>query len=691
MKPPCAPKYPKKIVQHDEARTDNYHWLRDKNWQKFLQGDLNFDNSEVKAYLEAEASYTESVMASTQEQQNKFYQEILGRIKEDDETYPFERNGYFYFQRTTEGKNYPQLFRKKGSLEAKEELYFDVNQEAEGKKLYLFSGGQPNDNNQWLAYSFNLTGSMEKTLKVRDLSTGKDFPWEVKNCTGSFMWANNEEIYFVERGPEGRGQKIFLFRVDKGPESKELIFEKPESCNDMFMSISKSKTKKVHFVYMASGSETKVYYKWSTENKFKLFSEGKNDVDFSIDHRDGCFYIRTNHGQANNYQIYKCSESNVQFSNWQIFINEQNSKYLTDFAIYGSKMLLMYKNNETAVDEVSILDLNDKTQKKVSMSEPAYTLSYSGAFDPQSTKVRFYYESCRQPSQVLDLDLLSGQFQVLKSKEVPNFNPDNYVLKREYAKGHDGEMIPLSILYKKGFKEMTNKKAFVYAYGSYGLGMPAFFSPGIFSLVDRGFVSVIAHIRGGDEKGFDWYLSGKKQNKMNTFKDYISSCEYMISQGYVKAGDIVANGGSAGGMLMGAVANMRPELFRCVIADVPFVDVINTISDETLPLTPPEWEEWGNPILNKKDYQYMMSYSPYDNIEKKEYPSMLYNSGISDEQVTYWEPAKMVAKLRELKTDNNTLLLNIKMHAGHVGASKRYEAIKERAFNFAFIMKSFSF
>ena len=383
-------------------------------------------------------------------------------------------------------------------------------------------------------------------------------------------------------------------------------------------------------------------------------------------------------------------KSNWPKDKWKEFILEEKGRCLNDIYIYSDRMIITYNNNEKGLSELAVIKLsNPEEMITIQMPEQAYSVSLLGDCDHTSTKVKISLETPISPSQIFDLDLTTGQITLKHTESTPNFASNNYVLKREYAQSRDGDMIPLTIVHKKGLELDGSNPAFVYGYGSYGHGMSPYFSSSKFALIERGFVYCIAHIRGGDEKGHSWYLAGKLNNKLNTFNDYIDSCEYLIDKKYTAKKLIAANGGSAGGLLMGAVTNMRPDLFKVVVADVAFVDVINTISDDSLPLTPPEWEEWGNPIESKEDFNYMLQYSPYDNIAKQNYPAMLYNSGISDEQVTYWEPTKMVAKLREFKTDHNDLVLNMKMHAGHAGASKKYEFLEEIAFSYTFILKQF--
>jgi len=420
-----------------------------------------------------------------------------------------------------------------------------------------------------------------------------------------------------------------------------------------------------------------------------LVSPLKKGIEYLVEHGGDNLYMLTNLGGAQNFKILRSTNLDLENLSWEEFIPENDSVFIDNFSIYNDFMILETRNNELALPQLQIHNIKTRDNKIVKMDKQAYSLNFKGADDFNETKVRFYYQSPKGPLKTMDLDLKTGEQTVRKTQEVPNFDEGNYEVKRVYAPAHDGEEIPLTLLYKKGTPLNGSAPAYVYSYGSYGYSLPTNFSQPVLSLVDKGFIHVIAHIRGGSDKGYGWYLDGKMKNKLNTFKDFISSCEYLIKKKYTSLGNIVAHGGSAGGLLMGVVANMRPDLFKAVVADVPFVDMINTISDASLPLTPPEWEEWGNPIKNKDEFEYMMGYSPYDNIATQRYPNMLFNSGISDEQVTYWEPTKMVAKLRELKTDENLTLLNIKMHEGHSGASKRYEWIKEKAFTYAFILKCF--
>ncbi|WP_062266388.1 S9 family peptidase [Endozoicomonas arenosclerae] len=698
MKAPVAPKKAHETVQHGIRRVDDYHWLRDQNWQKFIAGDLSFDDPAVLEYIEAENAYKDELMKSYKDVEETLYGEVLSRIKEDDESWPVKQGDYFYYSREEKGKDYPILCRKKGSREAAEDIYFDINKEAEGKELYIFGASGTNLNQTHFAYSFNLTGSMEKTIRVRDLTTGKDLDWEFPNSTGSFLWHGNEHLYIVERDESGRGRDIYKIDIHKGVAEKELIFSKPEEYDSMFLSLSRTNDRKYFMVHLDSGSTHVVYAAGKDSDQFEKFAVGENDVSFSLEHYHGDFYVLTNQDGANDFKVMKCPAEQGSWGkeNWQTFIPEQKDLCLSSIHFYSHFLVVERKNNQKMLDEVVVMDMDSRessAQQKsstISMPDEAYCLEFYGDWDHQATVVRLDYDSPVAPNTVFELNLESGDLNKVYQKDVPNFDGSLYEVKREFAKARDGEQVPLTIIHKKGLQLDGSNKAMVYGYGSYGYGMSAGFSSPKFSLIDRGFVYAIAHIRGGDDKGYNWYLDGKMQHKMNTFNDFIDCCEHLIDRDYTAKGQIAINGGSAGGLLMGAVTNMRPDLFGCVVADVAFVDVINTISDASLPLTAPEWEEWGNPITSKADFEYISSYSPYDNVKAMEYPPTLYNSGISDEQVTYWEPTKMVAKLRAMKTDDNPLILNMKMHAGHAGASKRYEWIEDIAFDYAFILRCFS-
>lgn len=692
MKIPSAKKVAHEITQHGHTRVDNYHWLRDDNWQKFIQGDLTFADKDVEAYVTDENAYAEAVMEETKDLQKELYDTLVSRINEDDDSAPRKHGDYFYYSRIEKGKNYRYHCRKKGSLDAPEEIYIDENVEAEGKGYYRIGALKRALGDRYILLSENNTGSMEYSVRVKDLEKGEYLSWEVKDTTGSTCWCGDyEHIYYIERHPvNGRGQKIFRMNIHEGPSSKELIFEKPDELANLFMGISPSANDDYIFISLGDTNANQAYYMKGKDPKAtpELFWKLKKDTLVEADFRDGLFYIISNEGGLINNQVYTCEEGNIARENWKVFIEHDPNLYVQFTDLYENHLVYFATNNEKALPEIYVKDLKTNETNKVAMKDQAYELTYLGALEYSSPTFQFIYQSPVTPVETQELTLANGNIEIVKEGKCPNFDASEYQVERVYAPSHDGQEIPLTIISKKGFIKDGSAPHFQYAYGSYGYSMPAFFSPNIFALIDKGFSFSIAHIRGGADKGYQWYLDGKMNKKLNTFKDYISCTEYLIKEGYSSKGKVTANGGSAGGLLMGAISNMAPELYNSVILDVPFVDVVTTISDDTLPLTPPEWNEWGNPIKDKEAFEYMMSYSPYDNVEAKDYPHMLFNSGITDEQVTYWEPAKMAAKLRELKTDNNTLLLKIKMTAGHAGSSARYKALEEKAFSYAFAIKS---
>lgn len=688
---PKAKKIAHEINQLGEKRVDYYHWLRDKNWQSFIKGDLNFHNPKIKEYLDNEVAYTEYKMRDTKDIQDKIYQELILRVNESDETYPLKYKEYFYYTKEFKELNYPIFCRKKNSLDSEEEVYFDVNEEAKGKKLFQLKAGAISPNNRFYAYAYNLTGSMSGTIKVRDLKTGRDFSWEIPNTTASLAWdQDSEHLFYVLRDSTGRGKAVYKINIFKGLGSKKLIFDKPKDRQAMFMGVRLSTSERFLSIFLSDQGSNEIYL-LDLENEkrgLRLLASSENGVNYYFTHAGDHIYILTNHDKATDFKVMRTTLDKIEKENWTLYLSEQEGFYKDSISGFKDYLVLEIKNNNKALSEILVINLKTGLKKKIAMKEDAYSIYFKGAMDYDTQNVRYYYQSPLTPKQTIDYDLESGESKIKKIKNIPHYKKDDYELKREFATGHDGEKIPLTIIYKKDLKLDGTNRVFQYAYGSYGFGMPASFNSKRIPLLERGFIYVIVHPRGGDDKGHKWYLDGKMMNKKNTFLDFISASKHLIKQGYTSKKKIVANGGSAGGLLMGAVANMAPELYCSIVADVPFVDVLNTISDESLPLTPPEWLEWGNPITNKEHYDYIKSYSPYDNVKAQAYPSMLFNSGISDEQVTYWEPTKMVAKLRELRTDDNLLLLNMKMHSGHAGASKKHESLKEFAFDVAFILKT---
>ncbi|MEM9136685.1 MAG: S9 family peptidase [Cyanobacteria bacterium P01_F01_bin.42] len=689
--PPIAEKIPYAINRHGIERNDQYHWLRDENWQKFIKGDVDFKNPRVRDYVDAENQYTDSVMADTTQLQEELYQEMLSRLKEDDDRAPMKHGDYYYYARIEKGKDYFYYCRKKESLEAPEEIYFDVNAEAQGRGYYSLGALSRSEGDRYLAYAENTTGSMQYAVKVRDLESGKDFDWEAKEATGDLAWCQDyQHLYYIERDQgDGRGRALYRFPIQAGPAKRELVFERPEHLSNLFMSMYRTSDKNHIVLEFGDTNANQIYLIDAHDVNARpvLFHKLEKDTRVSLDSAQGKFYILTNADGCVNNKVMICAPDQSQQENWSEYIAHDPQTYIENLDLYRDHLVMVVNDNRLALPRIIIKNLVTGATRDIEMKDEAYSLGYLGALEFESKTIQFSYQSPIRPSETQEYNLETGAVSVIKPGDCPNFNPDHYQVKRVFATAHDGAEIPLTIISKKGLVQDGKAPAFVYGYGSYGYSMPAYFSSNIISLVDRGFSFSTAHIRGGSDKGYQWYLDGKMDKKINTLKVFISCCQYLVDHLYSSAGYIVANGGSAGGLLMGAITNMAPELFQTVILDVPFVDVINTICDETLPLTPPEWNEWGNPIKDKSVFEYMLSYSPYDNVEPKAYPHMLFNSGITDEQVTYWEPAKMVAKLRDLKTDDNLLLLKIKMTAGHAGSSARYARLREKAFDYAFILK----
>jgi oligopeptidase B len=712
MKPPIAKKIPFTVERHGLKREDEYRWLKDENWKKICDNGVEeFANSEILDYVKAENEYTQHTMADTKDLQQELYDELLSRINEDDVSVPHKDGPYFYYSRTEKGKNYPIKCRKKAGSRAEleetaEEIWMDVNKDAEasGSEQYSLGACRISPDHNWVAYAVNTTGSLNYSIRVRNLITGAERDWQIDDVTESMRWANNNRhVFFVTRHPEnGRGYEVKLLDTQSG--AVFPIYVKPERFSSMFMYLSKTATEqwvKIHVgdhvsneIHLMNADCPENYRRDNTPIHMKpeLITALEANVQYDFDHFGDKLYVHTNK-DAVNFKVMVTSLDMSGVENWEEFIPHQENVYIEGTSVYQTPDGVGYfarqvTDTEQALPGVVIRNLETGKEHVLEMPEEAYDLSFSGSMEFVTQKVIYTYQSPVQPTQIIELDLDTKDTEILKTREAPNYDASLYATQRRFAESHDGVRIPMTIMFKKDTVLDGLAPAFVYAYGSYGSGMTAYFSAARISLLDRGFVFAIAHVRGGDDRGYNWYLDGKLAKKKNTFLDFISCCEHLAKKGYTSEGNIVANGGSAGGLLMGAIANMRPDLFKAIVADVAFVDLMNTMEDTSLPLTESEWNEWGNPIEDKEAYEYMLSYSPYDNVEAKDYPHLLFNSGISDEQVTYWEPTKMVARLRDKKTDDNMLLLKMKMTAGHGGASKRYESYRNLAFDYAFCLKA---
>ncbi|KAF0199882.1 MAG: oligopeptidase B [Bacteroidetes bacterium] len=671
--PPVAAIKPELFNEFGNQRTDNYFWLKEKT------------NPDVIAYLNAENAYCDTVMKTTQPLQEKLFAEMKGRIKETDETVPQLDHGYYYYSRTEEGKQYRIYCRKKGSVAAPEEVIFNVNNMAEGKQAFIFAGYNISTDNKLAAYASNETGSYaDFTLKIRDLVTGSDLPLSIDKVQG-FAWANDSKTIFYTLGNDAlRAYRVYR-HILGSDQPDELIFE--ESDEQFTVNVEKSKTD--DFLFITSGSFSTSEYQYLPANepggKFKVFIPRVKDVEYHVYHHRDKFFIQYKDRDNLNSMVYEAPLKGYENRNsWKVVVPHDKNAKIEGLEVFQDFLAVQVRRN--GLSEISLLGLKDGKRQSIDFPEPVYTAYLSGTPEYTATSLRYGYTSLNRPTSVFDYDMKSGKSTLLKQQEIPGgFNPDDYTVERVWATAGDGVKVPMSVVYKKSLKKDGSNPALLYSYGSYGYSSDAYFISSFYSLIDRGFVFAIAQIRGGSDMGEQWYEDGKLLKKKNTFTDFISCGEQLIADKYTASDKLAIMGGSAGGLLMGAVVNIRPDLFHTVVAQVPFVDVINTMLDTSLPLTTQEYEEWGNP--NEEEYyRYMLSYSPYDNVKAQNYPHMLVTGGLNDSQVGYHEPAKFVARLRSLKTDNNILLLKTNMESGHGGATGRFDALKETAFEVAFIL-----
>lgn len=671
--PPAAEVLPKTFLEFNNTRVDNFYWLRNK------------DNPKVIEYLKAENSYTDAVMKSTKKLQDKIYNEIIGRIKDVDESYPQFENGYYYYSRTEAGKQYRVYCRKKGTLDASEEITFDVNKMAEGKKAMIFAGSEVSPDNNLAAYIYNETGSYaEFMLKVRDLTTNQDLDLSIPGVT-STAWANDSKTLFYTKIDDAlRPYRVYRHTLGS-KNADELVYEE----NDQKFNIYVTKSKPKDYIFISSSSSTTSEYLYISANrpqdKFKVFLPRVHDVDYSVIQHKDKFFIRYKDKDKINGMIYEAPLTGFQNrTTWKEFFPHDSLVRIESIDILKDYMALELRKN--GLNQIKVISLKDGETKEINFPEPVYSASLTGNPEYDATTIRYVYTSLNRPNTIFAYDILKDVSIKLKEQEIPSgFNPDDYVVERLWAKAPDGVDVPMAIVYKKGLKKDGKNPALIYSYGSYGSSSDVYFSPSIYSLIDRGFVYAIAQVRGGSDMGEKWYEDGKLFKKKNTFTDFIACAEKLVAEQYTQPFKLAATGGSAGGLLMGAVTNMRPDLFQTIVAEVPFVDVINTMLDSSLPLTTQEYEEWGNPN-EEEAYNYMLSYSPYDNVKAQNYPNILATGGINDSQVLFHEPAKWVAKLRAYKTDDNLVLLYMNMESGHGGATGRYDSIKETAFKWAFIL-----
>jgi oligopeptidase B len=673
LKPPRADVFPKRFDQFGHVRVDNYYWMRERTDPK------------VVAYLEAENAYTDAFMAHTNNLQKALFDEIVGRIKQADTTAPVFDNGYYYYSRFTEGQQYPALVRKRGSLEAVEEVLLDQNAMAGGQSYFSLGSWRVSPDNRLLAFAIDTGGRLFYTIRVKDLSDGKMLGDTIVDVTGNLAWANdNRTLFYTKQDPKTlRAYRIHRHVLGEKPGEDPLVFEEA----DETFSCAISRTRSDRFLMIASHQTLSTEYRFLEADKptgtFAVLEARRPNLEYSADHLGDDFYIRTNL-DAKNFRLMKAPVRSPGTEHWRDVVPHRNDVFLERFELFRD--YLVVEERRDGLMRLRIRPWSGEHEHQVDFDEPAYTARIGPNPELNTDNLRFIYTSLTTPMSSYDYDMAKRSKTLVKRDPVlGGFDPANYVTERLHATAPDGIKVPISIVYKKGLPRDGSRPLLLSGYGSYGASRDPSFDSERLSLLDRGFAFAIAHIRGGQEHGRGWYEDGKLLKKKNTFIDFIACADYLIREGYTRADRLFAQGGSAGGLLMGAIINMRPDLFKGVVAAVPFVDVVTTMLDPSIPLTTSEYDEWGNPA-DRTYFEYMLSYSPYDNVEAKAYPNLLVTTSLQDSQVQYWEPAKWVAKLRASKTDTNQLLLRTYMHGSHGGVSGRYKRYEQTAFVYAFIL-----
>jgi len=670
---PVAEKKPHELTYHGHTRVDNYYWLRER------------EDPAVIAYLEAENEYTGAVLKHTEPLQERLYNEIIGRIKQTDESVPYFDNGYYYYTRYEEGSEFPIYCRKEGSPDAPEEIMINVNDLAEGHSFFNVSGLNVSPDNKILAFGIDSVGRRKYALRFKDLETGEILPDRISGTNGYVAWAGDSRtmFYTTQNDVTLRSENVYRHVLGNDPDNRDLVYYEEDETYRVGVFTTKSRK----YIMIVSSSTLSTEYRYaeasSPAGDFTLFHPRERDMRYSVDHHGDKFYILTN-WDAMNFRLMETTTGRSSKEYWSELIPHRDDVLLSNMEIFNDYLVLSERKN--GLRQLYVYRWDDMTGYYIDFPEEVYTASVSVNPDFDSEMLRLNYTSLTTPNSVFDFNMKTRERVLLKQDEVlGDFDPSGYEARRLYATAGDGTSIPVSIVYKKGIEQDGTNPTLLYGYGSYGASMDPRFSSVRLSLLDRGFIYAIAHIRGGEEMGRYWYEEGKLLKKINTFTDFNDCAQFLIDQNYTNPQKLFAQGGSAGGLLIGAVINMRPELYRGVIAAVPFVDVVTTMLDDSIPLTTSEYDEWGNPN-DETYYNYMLSYSPYDQVSRQDYPSMLVTAGLHDSQVQYWEPAKWVAKLREYKTNNNKLLLYTNMEAGHGGAAGRYQRYREIALEYAFLI-----
>ena len=672
--PPSAKKIPKELKRFDSKRVDNYFWLK------------NRDDSEVIEYLEKENDYFKKMTSNTEDFQEIIYKEIKNKIKEDDQSVPYFLNGYWYLTKYQKNKNYPIYLRRKSDLNSKDQILFDCNLLADGYEYFNLSNIKISPNNKFAAYSIDTLSRRLYTIRIKNLQTGEVLNDQIINTSGGFAWANdNKTLFYTNRDSDTlRNDKILRHEIGTKSKDDKIVFH--EKDNTFYTSVSKSKSNK--FIIISSHSTLTSEFQFLDANKpldnFRLFNQRKRGLEYSINHYEKFFYIITNIDNAKNYKLMKTPIGGTEYENWINVIDHRKDVLIEGIDIFKNYLVISERAN--GLNRINVRKWDDSESYYLDFKSETFSLYTTTNVDFDTNILRYGFNSLTQPPSVIDFNMSTKKKTIRKQQQVldDNFKNKNYTSERIWSQSEDGTKIPISLVYKKGLIKNNKNPLLLYGYGSYGNTIDPYFSVSRLSLLDRGFVFAIAHVRGSEYMGREWYDEGKLLKKTNTFKDFISCTKHLISEGYTNTNQTYAYGGSAGGLLMGSVINMEPELYNGVIAAVPFVDVLTTMLDETIPLTTGEYDEWGNPN-NEEFYNYILSYSPYDNIKKMKYPNLLVTTGLYDSQVQYWEPAKWVAKLRELKVGENLLLLKTNMDSGHGGASGRFDALKEVAREYVFL------
>lgn len=683
---PVADKIPHKLEKHKDVRVDDYYWLRLSDEEKNAEVPSE-KTLKVFSYLNDENSFYEEQTKHTSQFQDELFLEMKGRIKENDSSVPYFKNGYYYITKFEIGNQYPVFTRKKGFLEAKEEVLLDVNELAKGHEFFDIGSFSITDDNQMMVYSVDDTGRRQYTLKFKNLNTQEVLEDTIEFTTGSATWANdNKTVFYNKKDPITlRSDKVYRHLLGTTLEKDVLVYHEKDETYNVYVGKTKSKKYLVIGSYSTMQTEYQILRADTPTGSFKIFQERTENLEYSVMHYQDAFYILTNHNNASNFKLMKVKEGATTLEHWVDVIPHRKEVLLEDATIF--KDFLVLEEREQGLNNIRIISWDGTKDYYLPFDEETYSASVGNNLEFDTPWLRYSYNSMTTPSSVIDFNMVSHEKEIKKEQEVlgGTFDKNNYISKRIWVTARDGKKVALSIVHRKDTEINKETPCLIYGYGSYGHTVDDSFSTSRLSLLDRGFIFALAHVRGSEYLGRSWYEDGKLLQKKNTFNDFVDCTKHLVDANMTSPEHVYAMGGSAGGLLMGAVVNMNPELYNGIIASVPFVDVTTTMLDESIPLTTGEYDEWGNP--NEKEYyEYMNSYSPYDNIEAKAYPNMLITTGLHDSQVQYWEPAKYVAKLRALKTDNNQLFLDTNMEAGHGGASGRFDALKEVAKEYTFIL-----